>query len=193
MIQAIIFDCFGVLATDGWIPFKRQHFAHSKQLDREATDFNKQANAGLISADDFIAAIARLAAVPAEDVRRAVTRSAANEELLAYIAAHLKPKYQVGLLSNAGTDMLASIFSPDQIALFDQIDLSYQTGLVKPDTRAYDKIARNLQVRPEECLFVDDQERHCSGAAEAGMQALVYTDFEAFRRQLEDLLGNSEE
>ncbi|HSH55963.1 MAG TPA: HAD-IA family hydrolase [Candidatus Limnocylindrales bacterium] len=193
MVQAIVFDCFGVLATDGWIPFKRQHFGGKPQLEQQATDLNKQANAGLMSADDFVDEVAQLAHVPSQTVHQAVTRSAPNEELLTYIRQELKPHYKIGLLSNAGADMLQAIFSDEDRALFDAVALSYQTGHVKPDARAYHTLAEDLGVETEACIFVDDQERHCSGARAAGMQAIEYTSFEDFRTELSVLLGNTKE
>src|SRR5690348_2888052 len=61
MIKAIVFDCFGVLTSDGWLPFKKKYFGHDSALTEEATSLNKQVDAGLISYDDFVPAVAKLA------------------------------------------------------------------------------------------------------------------------------------
>ena len=37
-IKGIIFDCFGVLATDGWLPFKNKYFKEKPALFRKATE-----------------------------------------------------------------------------------------------------------------------------------------------------------
>lgn len=188
MIRAIIFDCYGVLASDGWIPFKKKHFGHDPRLEREATELNRQANAGLISMVEFIRSVAELAGVPKADVAEAVNCSAANEELFEYIRDNLKPKYKLGLLSNAGSNMLPDLFTSQQIGLFDEIALSYQTGCIKPQQRAYEAVAEGLGVESEECIFVDDQQRHCTGAQDTGMHPIVYRDFDQFRREIETLL-----
>jgi HAD superfamily hydrolase (TIGR01549 family) len=188
MIRAIIFDCFGVLTTDGWLPFKRKHFSHDRKLQAEATDLNKQVDAGLASYDDFVQAIAELANVPHEEAQTAIEDNVADEELFAYIAHELRPNYNLGMLSNAGANWLDKLFKPEQVQLFDAIALSYETGFVKPDPRAYQTVAERLVVAPEECVFIDDQERYCTAAKEQGMQAIVYTSLEQLKTDLPPLL-----
>jgi putative hydrolase of the HAD superfamily len=122
-------------------------------------------------------------------VRKELDKNLPNEALFEYIETVLKPKYKVGMLSNAGADWLSELFTEDQLALFDATALSYETGITKPDTAAYQAIADTLDVGPAECVFVDDQERHCTGAREAGMQAILFKGFEQFKADLERLLA----
>ncbi|MEO6513250.1 MAG: HAD-IA family hydrolase [Candidatus Saccharimonadales bacterium] len=188
MIRAVIFDCFGVLTTDGWLPFKRKYFSDNAKLEAEATDLNKQVDAGLASYEEFISSIAQLAQVPRREAHKAIEDNVADEELFEYIARDLKPNYKLGLLSNAGANWLDKLFTEAQVKLFDAVSLSYQTGFVKPDLRAYQMIADQLGVDPQECIFIDDQERYCSAAREVGMQALVYTSFKQLQADLSPLL-----
>jgi putative hydrolase of the HAD superfamily len=188
MIRAIIFDCFGVLTTDGWLPFKRKYFSHDPVVEAEATDLNKRVDAGLMSYEDFMVAIANLAQVPYEEARKAVEDNVGDDELFDYIAGELRPKYKLGLLSNAGANWLDKLFAKEQVALFDAVALSYETSFVKPDPRAYLTIAKRLGVEPQECIFIDDQERYCTAAREAGMQAIVYTSSKQLQTELAPLL-----
>lgn len=187
MVRAIIFDCFGVLTTDGWLPFKRQHFSGDKSLEAEATAYNRQMDAGLISYDDFAEAIARLAGVEIADAKAAIEGNVTDDELFDYIAKELKPHYKIGMLSNAGVNWLHELFSDTQCALFDAVALSYETGYVKPDARAYQTIAERLGVAPEDCVFIDDQERYCTAAKEQGMQAIWYQSLDDCKRQLDQI------
>lgn len=189
MIQAIIFDCFGVLTSDAWIPFKRRHFGHDPALEQQATDLNKQVDAGLADYDDFISGVAELAGMSASSARASIENNVANEELFEYIAGSLKPNYKLGLLSNAGANWLGELFSADQAGLFDAVCLSCDTGYVKPDERAYRDAARRLGVDPSACIFVDDQERYCTAARDTGMTAVVYHNFKQCRRDIDDILA----
>lgn len=189
MIKAIIFDCFGVLTSEGWLAFKAQQFGHNAKLQRQATDLNKQADAGLITHEEFVRSVAELADIPETEVHAAIDVNAPNEELFTYIAEELKPKYKIGLLSNAAANWLQELFSDQQIALFDAISLSYEAGLLKPHSGAYEKIAGQLGIEPEEGVFIDDQERHCAGARDAGMRAIVFKDFTQMKVELEKLLA----
>lgn len=193
MIRAIVFDCFGVLTSDGWLPFKRKHFSHDEALLRWATDLNKRVDAGLMSYDDFIMEMSRASTVPGDEVRKAIVGHAVNEELFSYIAKQLKPRYKIGLLSNVGEDWLDDLFGKEYVSIFDATALSYETGILKPSEQAYRIIAERLGVGLEECVFVDDQERNCTAAKDFGMQAaVIYSDFDQFKHDIETLLGDLE-
>lgn len=190
MIRAIVFDCFGVLTSDGWLPFKKKYFSHNPELDRQATDLNKQVDSGLADYTQFIQAIADLAGVSFEAARKAIEGNVPNDELLDYIAERLKPHYKIGLLSNAGANWLDRLFRPEQVGLLDATALSYETGNIKPSPEAYQAIVDRLGVEPEECVFVDDQEKYVTAAREFGMAAIWYRDFAQFKHDIEKLLSS---
>jgi beta-phosphoglucomutase-like phosphatase (HAD superfamily) len=187
MIKAIIFDCFGVLTTDGWLPFKKRHFGDKPELHQQATDLNRQVDGGFISYDDFVAGVAGLAGVPLTEAKQDIENNVANEPLFNLIKT-LKPKYKIGFLSNAGSNWISTLFSPEQAAMFDAISVSSETGFVKPEEQAYLEVAEKLNVTPAECVFVDDQLRYCEAAKEVGMQAIEYRDFDQFQSELDTLL-----
>lgn len=190
MVKAIIFDCFGVLTTEGWLPFKRKYFSHDPALEAEATDYSHRKDAGLIDYQEFEQAIATLANVRPETVKSAIEHNVADNDLFAFIAQTLKPHYKIGMLSNAGDDLLDRIFTKEQCALFDAVALSYETGYVKPSEQAYQIIAERLEVETNECIFVDDQERHCTAAREQGMHAIRYQNFDQFKTEISPLLSS---
>lgn len=189
MIKAVIFDCFGVLAGDGWLPFKRKYFAHDQDLFEQATDLNKQVDSGLISFDDFITGVADLSHISKEAAYEEIERNPVYEALFDYIETELKPVYKLGMLSNAGANFLPTLFSDKQIALFDAVALSFETGFIKPNEEAYQIICDRLDVEPEACVFLDDQERFVTAAREFGMQAIQFQDFEQARAELEQILA----
>lgn len=188
MIKAVIFDCFGVLCTDGWLPLKRQYFGHDKALFEQAGDLNKQVDAGMASYQDFIAEIADMAGITVVEVRRRIEANPPNEELFTTIR-RIKADYKIGLLSNAGANWLPDIFSQDHLQLFDAVALSYETGASKPHVQAYQTIADRLGVSMDECVFIDDQPAFCDAAEANGMKAIVYRTPEQLNAELNDLLA----
>jgi putative hydrolase of the HAD superfamily len=54
---------------------------------------------------------------------------------------------------------------------FDHRFLSFELGLLKPDTAAFAQVAGLLQVPAERVLFLDDNALNVAGAAAAGFQA----------------------
>jgi HAD superfamily hydrolase (TIGR01509 family) len=64
--------------------------------------------------------------------------------------------------------------------------VSCNTGLRKPDREAYLGPCRALGVPAQACLFVDDREKNCAAAREAGMPAFRFQrDVAALRRELQ--------
>lgn len=190
MIKAIIFDCFGVLAEDGWTPFKRQYIEGNPEVAMAVKLLGKDVDSGKRSFEDMIHETAHLTNVHESVVRAAVERQVPNEGLFAYIQFSLKPKYKIGMLSNASYNVVDLLFTREQKNLLDAHVLSYEAGFVKPDSRMYKLIADRLEVNIEECVMVDDQSRHCAGAISAGMQAIVYDNLEQTKRDLERILDH---
>ena len=189
MIKAIIFDCFGVLTTEAWLAFKYAHFGNDPEKMTHATVLNHRFDARLISNKDFIGGIAELAGVREQAVSDALHGTELNEALLDFIRHGLKPHYKIGMLSNIGPDWLASMFSNDDLALFDAITLSYEIGFIKPDQRAYQAAVNRLDVTAEECIFIDDQERNVTAAKEQGMYGIVYRNTPQAIAELSKLLN----
>lgn len=113
---------------------------------------------------------------------------AANGPLLRFIRDRLKPKYKIGLLSNALHNYLPEVLNDEQIALFDAVGISFEMGVAKPEPEAYKIIAERLEIEPSECVFVDDIEAFCVAAKDVGMQAIVYQDWEQVLSELEPLV-----
>ena len=176
MIQAVVFDCFGVLAYDGWLAFKEKYFDSDPDKLERAIELNRMSDAGLLSYADFVQGIASLAQISDSVARKILEDNPPNEKLFTYIRDDLKPKYKIGMLSNASDNWLHDIFEPWQVELFDETVLSYQVGAIKPYPLMYQTIATKLGMLPDECIFVDDQQRFVDGAGEIGMQAFTFVD-----------------
>ncbi|HUB94109.1 MAG TPA: HAD-IA family hydrolase [Verrucomicrobiae bacterium] len=189
-MKAVIFDCFGVLASDGWLPFKARYFEDNPELNAQATLLNRAVDAGKARYDEFVRQVAEMAGLPEKVAREQIENNIPDERLFAYIR-QLKQGHYIGLLSNAGDNWLNDIFTAEQVSLFDAIALSYETGFIKPDAEAYNIIAKRLQVEPLDCIFVDDQPKYVEGAEQAGMQAVLYTNADEFMQKLPALLADS--
>jgi HAD superfamily hydrolase (TIGR01509 family) len=183
MIKAIIFDCFGVLAEDGWLPFKRKYIGENQELAQAVTDLGKQNDYGMIGNNTYFAEAAKLIGVEEKQLREAVDKQVPNEDLFTYIKTELKPHYKIGLMSNANYDVVSKLFTPEQAGLFDASVMSFESRLVKPDPRMFQLMADRLGVEMHECIFIDDVERYCDAAEALGMTAIVYKNQEALERE----------
>ena len=177
MIQAIIFDCFGVLLTENWLAFKKEKFGDDPDKLNRVTELNHLVDAGLLGEDDYIADIAALANITEQDTRRMLRSVSPNRPLIAKVA-ELKDKYKIGMLSNISSDWFVSQFASEELALFDVLTLSYQVGVAKPDPYIYYTAAEQLGVETAACLFIDDVEQNVTAANEIGMRGIVYSSNE---------------
>jgi len=53
------------------------------------------------------------------------------------------------------------------------VDATY-TQVLKPDPRAYHQVLEQLNLKPEQCVFVDDQLRNINGALECGLKTVHF-------------------
>lgn len=100
----------------------------------------------------------------------------------------LKPRYKIGIISNAWSrvaDLLAEWEIDD---LFDVIVGSGDVGVMKPDPRIYQIALERLNVAAEEAVFVDDFIENVHGARALGMHAVHFQRQEQALQELGQLL-----
>jgi HAD superfamily hydrolase (TIGR01509 family) len=113
-----------------------------------------------------------------------------NWELLDFIR-DLRPRYKVGLLSNAWDNLRQTMHTRWNIdGLFDQMIISAEVGLVKPDSRIFHLVVDKLEVQPDEAVFVDDMLVNVEAARQQGMPAIQFLDTSQTLAELQTLLRN---
>ena len=91
----------------------------------------------------------------------------------------LRSQYQTAMLSNINTlhyEFLKTNFPV--FGVFDQVFLSFELGLIKPDQEIYHKVANVLKVAPEEIFYTDDRPELVESAKSLGFKACVFKDFQ---------------
>ena len=73
--------------------------------------------------------------------------------------------------------------------LFDDVVISAEVRLHKPQPEIYRLAAERLQVSPTECLFIDDLRENCDGAEAVGMTAIRFRDPRQTIAELAELTG----
>lgn len=175
MIRALLFDCFGVVASGTWPAFCERHFTGDDAKWHVARDLNRARDAGYISEQEYHGELAMLTGIEPEQVRGELYDGIVVNEPLMRVIESYKGTHRVAILSNVGSRArLQMIFSPEQLAVFDELILSGEVGFIKPDPRIYELAAERLGVLPEECAFVDDVEHNVIAARETGMEGQQY-------------------
>jgi HAD superfamily hydrolase (TIGR01509 family) len=186
-IRAIIFDCFGVLRPDILLATYRKFGGDAEKDAQFIHDTMLAANRGIIPSSREV--YAKHLGITVKEWIASFDGPENDQELLDYILT-LRPKYKVGLLSNAGKGRMTELFGDDELQRhFDTVVVSGEIGYAKPEAQAYEIVADRLGVRLNECIFTDDREEYIDGARAVGMQAILYKDFAQFRHELEKLLA----
>jgi putative hydrolase of the HAD superfamily len=97
-----------------------------------------------------------------------------DDALIAFIRS-LRPAFKTGILSNAWSDGRRII--AEQFGLADAVDdivISAEAGIAKPDRRIFELALARLGVQSTEAIFVDDFPRNIEGARAVGMQTVHF-------------------
>lgn len=190
MIQAVIFDCFGVLISDALAVVMSEMALRDPAKAQQIHDIIYASNHGLRTPRDASEEVASLLGVSYEEYRQRIANGEAKDHVLMDYIRSLRGTHKTALLSNIGSGSLARRFTDDELRThFDVVVASGDIGYTKPEPEAYHITAERLGVLPEHCVFIDDREGYCEGARCVGMQTITYQSFPEFRRQLEALLA----
>ncbi len=183
-IRAVIFDLGGVLVrTENRAP--RTQLAERLGLSYDElsalvfdSQSSHQAMKGEITTAEHWEAIRKTLGVSKKELPQVPLEfwggDALDEDLINYLR-DLRPHYKTALLSNAWDDLRQMIEEIWKIAdAFDQILISAEVGLVKPDRLIYERIIADLGVKPAEAVFVDDFPQNVEAAKAAGLEAIHF-------------------
>ena len=98
---------------------------------------------------------------------------------------------RLALLSNAGFDFGDAFRFAPFSQYFEQVFVSAELGLLKPDPEIYRHVARELGIEPAEMVFVDNKLANVEGAESIGVTGHHFTGVEGLRAFLASLAESS--
>lgn len=109
-----------------------------------------------------------------------------DDGLLDYLET-IKNKYELYIFTS-GSIQDAPEIRPRLDQIFKKIFSSEDIGLSKKDPEAYEYISNQIGKTPDEVLFIDDSETNVESAKQAGMNVVLYKDFENLREKIKQIL-----
>ena len=201
VIQAVIWDLGGVLVrTEDYAP--RQALAQRYGMTlAEIEEFvfsgesGDRAQRGEISVEQHWENQGRQLGLSPEEIQAFRDEfwggDRLDTDLVAYIR-RLRLDFKTGLLSNAFSDLRRVVTETWRFAdAFDEMVISAEVGVVKPDPRIYHLALERLEAPPEAAVFIDDFRRNIEGARAVGLNAIHFKDPVQARGELEGLLNGS--
>lgn len=122
--------------------------------------------------------------------RRLFTKRRLNKTLIRFIET-LGNHYQVAILSNAGDQtrrVMEQVYHLDRVV--DEIIISAEEGVIKPDERIFQIALERMNARPETSLLLDDYLVNVNAARSFGMKAVQFINNYQAIQTIEDLLGS---
>ncbi|RJR16454.1 MAG: HAD family hydrolase [Nitrospiraceae bacterium] len=197
MIRAIIFDYGNVISrVDNNLFLKRlsasceKSIAELHSLIYEDSGLPVQYETGLITSDEFYNRISELCLLKMKrpEFIRAFTDIFTPVEETARLIRKLKADYKIALLSNTNEwDFEYEIRKNKSFHLFDSVTLSFMVKEMKPGRKIYLDALGKLNLKPEECVYIDDIREYADAAAAVGIAAIHYISHEQLLKSLEEL------
>ncbi len=175
-MKTIIFDMFGVIAIDpaaNLMPFVKASLPHYS--DDEIEEMWLEAARGEISSVEFFSHLGFSGDI--ERLEREYLDTVEVDESFFEAAEKLKKEgFTLALLSNDISEWSAYIrrkFALDKY--FDEIVISGDCGLIKPDARIFGCLLERLSESAENCVFIDDRVKNLDAAKSLGMDVILFS------------------
>ena len=68
------------------------------------------------------------------------------------------------------------------------LPLSFNTGFIKPDRRAWELILSENNLAPGECIYFDDKEKNVLAAESVGIKSFLFTGEEDMEKIIAELV-----
>ncbi len=197
MIKVVIFDIGGVTIND---PMKRVYTAVGQRAEvswkRVRTAFDKLKpliETGKISPTTFWMRLSKMFGVKASYIESDWLKSfkktvKLNKDVVKIINKVKADGYKVVTLSNTMSVHERLHRKLGHYKFFSNVFLSNRMKMEKPDVRIYRLVAARLDVKPEECVFIDDKVRNVIGARKTGMKAIVFKNSAKLEKDLKKYL-----
>jgi epoxide hydrolase-like predicted phosphatase len=199
-IRAVFFDLGGViLRTEYQAP--RQRLAESFGMDYDDIDkvvfgggahgSAAKATVGAITEEEHWLNLMKLLKQPAGDYERIRDEffggDILDHDILDFLRS-IKPKYKIGLISNAWGGLRDFIVREKFDDVFDHMVISAEVGVAKPDARIYQIALEQFEVSPNEAVFVDDFIENIEACEKLGMKGIHFKTPEVAIQKLKTLL-----
>jgi len=192
-IKALIWDMEGVLmlTDESNIPLtvaKTLNTPYEKVREIYFGDNNDKVDLGEITMDQFNNYVLDTLQI-SRDKKHLLEevfyeRAYIDKDLLKQIV-EMGREYKIGLLSNYSNDLRPRIEKEWAIgSVFDEIIISCEVGIIKPDPAIFNLMLGRLGVKADESVFIDDRIKNIDGAKKMGFHTIYFTSKEQALEEL---------
>jgi len=166
-----------------------EHFGVNGELFRRLYRQNRPAfDGGLVTGEQYWRGVAEGCGLDPDDVDLAYliaqdvqSWTQLNEAMVQFVRDLRNRVHRLAIISNMTRNTLDSMRREFQwLGLFDACVFSCELGTNKPGREIYEHCLLQLDLRADECLFVDDSAENVRGAREVGMATIRFECMKQF-------------
>lgn len=183
--KVLFFDCFGVLISEVSDIWTRRYFSDD-EIRRIETTIAAKVNTNQISGDEFYKELSIMSGVAPNQIMREWTELVRVDDKIVDLVDNCRERhYKTALLSNAFNPFLRDILRANDLEKhFDDIIISCEVGVQKPDPRIFALAMERLHTSPAESIFIDDRTDNIRSARSFGIDGILYESYEQLVRDL---------
>ena len=198
MIKNIVFDLSNVLT-----PFRFKEYLLEKGFDETMikriikasamTSYWTEFEKGKLTYKEAMDGFIRMDPDIADELHRAYDSCAGIMGKYDYTEGWIKALKESGYRLYCITNFTPAGYEQcyDCISFVEDFDggvFSFREGVVKPDPKIYQILLERYDLKPEECVFIDDTKENVLSAEKLGLKGIVFTGYEEAVAKLAEIL-----
>ncbi|MEI7578991.1 MAG: HAD family phosphatase [bacterium] len=192
----IIFDYGGVMHRNflhSFNAFKKEFHLEENDFQNAYQKFLPALNTGKISDQEFVTNIHLELNLPAPETYinywvKDCDTFIVLPEMKALVIDLQEAGYQCVVFSNTVKPVADYIKSRGGYEFFDQVFLSNEIGLAKPDLKVYQYVLNQLNAKPESCIYLDDLEVNLIPANNLGITTILVENSKQVEKKIKRIL-----
>jgi epoxide hydrolase-like predicted phosphatase len=193
MIKAIVFDYGGVVGTDV-MNFIHERVARKVGLPFEnvKAEFKKLSPAiqkGEMSASMFYLRLGKVLNIDPNELEKIWTatfeeNARVNKEVVEIVRLLKNGGYKIALCTNNISPFVKMHNKHMDFSIFPVQIVSCEIGMRKPEKEIYEYTLKQLNVKADECIFIDDKPANIEAAKNIGMVGILFENARQLKEEL---------
>lgn len=178
MIKVIAFDYNGVISAFG--PIKKWMDSNVPNDEEKKLLYRKSAllwDHGEMTLNQMYDILSKITGIKAESIWSEYFEKQILNTGMIELISKLKRNYKIFLFSNHQGELLHKLIDKHGIRnLFDEIIISSDHMLIKPNPSFFEVLVKKANVNKDEILFIDDGIKNVQGGTNFGIKSILYNN-----------------
>ena len=189
MIKAVLFDLAGVVVSEGFEIWQQKNISDRASIADALLTIGPQIDRGTMPVDAYVKLFATITHMSPEEVNKGILAEyEIHSDILALLNSLHAKGIKTGIITNFPEEWFDYLVNKFHLTTyFDAFVVSSKIHIVKPEAGLYQASLAQLDIHPEEAIFVDDREENVLGAKDSGMHGLLFTTSTQLQKDLEKI------